>query len=87
VLDYGTGTRAVAAALNAAAGILCSGVSQKRTESGSTTVRGTLPSCCHSLRLVLTPGAVGVVSRGSRCAGRPAWRSAWRGETRGDYVA
>jgi hypothetical protein len=74
VLTLGTGTQAKAATLSAAKGVLYSGVSQKRTEAGSTTVRGDVAvrpfpggnSFYYSVRLVLTPGAaVGTVFDGA----------------------
>jgi len=65
VLTLGTGVQAKAATLSAAKGMLYSGVSQKRTEAGSATVRGDVAvrpfpgasSFYYSVRLVLTPGA------------------------------
>ena len=74
VLTLGTGTQAKAATLSVARGVLYSGISQKRTEAGSTTVRGDVAvrpfpggnSFYYSLRLVLTPGAtVGTVFDGA----------------------
>jgi hypothetical protein len=74
VLALGTGTQAKAATLSAAKGVLYSGVSQKRTEAGSTTVRGDVAvrpfpgasSFYYSVRLVLAPGAaVGTVFDGA----------------------
>ncbi len=74
ILNLGTGTQAKAAVLNATTGVLYSGISQKRVEAGSATVRGdaairpypAASSFYYSLRLVLVPGAtVGTVFDGS----------------------
>ncbi|HET9155517.1 MAG TPA: hypothetical protein VFN91_02540 [Myxococcaceae bacterium] len=74
ILALGTGPQAKAATLNAARGVLYSGISQKRTEAGSATVRGDVAvrpfpsttSFYYSVRLVLTPGAaVGTVFDGA----------------------
>ena len=75
ILTLGTAVpQAKAATLNAASGVLYSGISQKRTETGSATVRGDVavrpyPSATsfyYSVRLVLTPGAsVGTVFDGA----------------------
>jgi hypothetical protein len=63
VLNLGTGTQAKGAAISN--GVLYSGISQKRTEAGSTTVRGDVAvrpfpggaSFYYALRLKLVPGA------------------------------
>ena len=94
VLNLGTGTQAKAAAINSAAGVLFSGVSQKRTEAGSATVRGDVnirpfpgaSSFYYSLRLVLTPGAtVGTVFDGQTLGA--AFRAAVRDRSGSDVYA
>jgi hypothetical protein len=73
VLNLGTGPKAVGASLSTTAGALYSGVSQKRREAGSATIRGDVAvrpfpgasSFYYSLRLALAPNApVGTVFDG-----------------------
>ena len=94
VLNLGTGTQARGATLNAARGVLYSGVSQKRTEAGSTTVRGDVAvrpfpggnSFYYSIRLVLTPGAtVGTVFDGAALSS--AFRAAVRDRSGSDVFS
>jgi len=94
VLNLGTGTQAKAAAINAVSGVLFSGISQKRTEAGSATVRGDVnirpfpgaSSFYYSLRLALTPGAsAGTVFDGQALSA--AFRAAVRDRSGSDVYA
>jgi hypothetical protein len=94
VLNLGTGTQAKGATLNVPRSILYSGISQKRTEAGSATVRGDVAvrpfpggnSFYYSIRLVLTPGAaVGTVFDGAALT--TAFRAAVRDRSGSDVFA
>jgi len=94
VLSLGTGTQAKGANLNVPRAILYSGISQKRTEAGSATVRGDVAvrpfpggnSFYYSIRLVLTPGAaVGTVFDGAALTS--AFRAAVRDRSGSDVFA